>query len=79
MYVMRYGMKYATIHVSLNCKSTIQKNPHPQPPYQALAWSYRYTAAAVSEVGVVNPRFSDREFEFRVRRLRVIVLRVRVA
>ena len=19
-----------------------QQNPHPQPPYQALAWSYRY-------------------------------------
>ena len=24
-----------------NCKSISSANPHPQPPYQALAWSYR--------------------------------------
>ena len=28
-------MKYATLHVSPHCKSTIQKTTHPQPPYQA--------------------------------------------
>ena len=34
MHVMTYAHR--------NCKSISSAKPHPQPPYQASAWSYRY-------------------------------------
>ena len=29
-------------------ESVLHGKPHPQPPYQALAWSYRYSYSAIS-------------------------------
>ena len=35
------SVTYVMTYVHPNCKSISSAKPHPQPPYQALAWSYR--------------------------------------
>ena len=46
MYVITYVVTYAIMYVitygNPSCKPISSAKPHPQPPYQASAWSYRY-------------------------------------
>ena len=39
------------LHLEMHfCNSIMHANPHPQPPYQASAWSYRYVPFGESMV-----------------------------
>ena len=41
-YAISQAITYVMTYVHPNCKSISSAKPHPQPPYQASAWSYRY-------------------------------------
>ena len=41
-YVFMYAIMYAMTDVHPHLNSIPSAKPHPQPPYQASAWSYRY-------------------------------------